>query len=439
MLRFNSLFISGPRCVALLVLAASIPTAGTYAQSTTSTETSKNQQQEQATAESADLGQVVAGSPDDFMEVRHIRLSGSHRQIGYDLAAVAKNYGWQPNQTADPARSKAQLAYFEKYWPYQVQRIQGIAECSGQSLERTASNFSSLGYQEVQGGCSCFYIPPELSETGKGVFSRNFDFTTGPFNRQPRSATNPNACSRPFIVELHPDDGYATLAVVCFDLMGVVDGINSEGLTIALLADDEIMQNGSYHPSPGPRAGFGVVELPRYLLETCANVEEAKARLYEAKLYYGSIPCHYLIADAHGKSFIWENKAGMNDGVAIDGNGLQISTNFMHHLHPDLTRLPDETHPGGSFNRFRRLQERINRSDNYTESDIIEIASCVAATREAAGSFAGRTLWHALYDMENRSLKVSFYLGEQSSSEEASTRSDSSHIRRSPYLQFQLR
>ena len=46
---------------------------------------------------------------------------------------------------------------------------------------------------------------------------------------------NPIACSRPYVVELYPDSGYATLAVVCFDLMGVVDGINSEGLTIALL------------------------------------------------------------------------------------------------------------------------------------------------------------------------------------------------------------
>ena len=42
---------------------------------------------------------------------------------------------------------------------------------------------------------------------------------------------------------MHPDRGYASLAVYSYDLLsGVLDGINSEGLTVALLADDELIE-----------------------------------------------------------------------------------------------------------------------------------------------------------------------------------------------------
>lgn len=386
------------------------------------------------------LNEVVAGSNEDFMEVRHLRASGTNQEIGFQLGQIAQRHGWRPNETADRYKTEAQIAYFKKYWPYQVERMRGIAEASNKSIEQNEYNFASLGYQEIDGGCSCFYLPPGVSDREGGLFSRNFDFTTGPMNRQPRTASNPIACSRPYVVELYPDSGYATLAVVCFDLMGVVDGINSEGLTIALLADDEIMRD-SHHPSPGPRAGFGVVELPRYILETCANVEEAKQKLYEAKLYYGSIPCHYLIADAAGNSFVWENTAGMNDGVAIDGNGKpQITTNFMLHLHPETSELPTESHPQGYFNRYRRLASELKPNQVYNEADVIEFASCVAANvATGAGSVPNRTLWHSLYDLEQRSMKVSFYLGEGTGTANADNdKTKTAANRRTEYLTFRL-
>ncbi|MEM7455943.1 MAG: C45 family peptidase [Planctomycetota bacterium] len=387
--------------------------------------------------------QEVAGSRDDFAIVKHFRASGSQQEIGAQLYQLALEHDWQPSEVADRAKYDAQLNYLRVNWPAQFEKLEGIAAARGEDLATSNYNFTDLGYAEVAGGCSCFYIPPALSTSEGGLFSRNYDFTTGAFDRQPVTETNPPACSRPYIIETHPDEGYSTIGVVCFDFLGIMDGMNSEGLTVALLADDEIMST-QYFPSPGGRAGLGVVDVPRFLLETCATCEEAKRALYQAKLFYQFIPCHYLVADRYGNSFIWENKAAMNDGEAFDGNGeLQITTNFMVHLHADeLDSLPAEPAPWGSFNRYCRVRELVEQSGSAISlEDTCRIASSVAANyKYNQGDIPARTLWHSVYDPDRREMRVDFYLGE--GEDTAIAPGDGAYprtqVRRSDYLTFTL-
>lgn len=54
----------------------------------------------------------------------------------------------------------------------------------------------------------------------------------------------------PYLFEIYPESGYATLFMSCFDLMsGAFDGVNSAGLTVALLADLDPREAGSLEPA----------------------------------------------------------------------------------------------------------------------------------------------------------------------------------------------
>jgi hypothetical protein len=222
-------------------------------------------------------------------------------------------------------------------------------------------------------------------------------------------------CSAPYLLELHPTDAHASLAVVAFDLLGVVDGINSEGLTVALLADDELSAMGEARPSPGVQAGLDVLQVGRFLLDTCKDVEQAKAALRASTLYYTSIPCHYLIADAAGRAFIWENAIDLAGGHVIEeeSGGPLVSTNYLRHLHPDPASLIEDPDPRGLFGRHAALLERFETQGEFALDEVRANAACVSAQARASAGFApGRTLWHALYFPGERRMEIDFYLGE---------------------------
>jgi predicted choloylglycine hydrolase len=97
-------------------------------------------------------------------------------------------------------------------------------------------------------------------------------------------------CARPYVLETRPGSGHAALTVTAFDLLsGAVDGINNAGLVAALLSDDESATGGpaggSRKPTLAPAVGLHEVEVCRYVLERCADVEEAVQALRLAKQY----------------------------------------------------------------------------------------------------------------------------------------------------------
>ena len=373
------------------------------------------------------------------MQVHHVVLAGDQAEIGRELARIAsERHGTAPAPTNDPRRTRARRTYFERNYPAHLERMRGAAEHFGTDLENDDVVLSSLSFGFSRPGCTVVFYPPDTTALGRGVLSRNFDFTTGTMDGRRPGEDDVAVVSSPYVLELYPDEGYASLSICAYDLLGgVVDGINSEGLTVALLADDEMMARGDVYPHRGAQVGYGVLQVGRFLLETCANVEEAKQALLEAKLYYTSIPCHYIVADRHGESFVWENSPAMSVGYVIEGDGgPQVTTNYMQHLHPDPEDLPAESHRLGSFNRTRTLRERMAAHDGRFDLEFIRANNaCVSATDPppAPPRAPGRTLWHALYFPEERRMEVDFYLGESAGD------GGETSIRRSGYLSFGLR
>lgn len=378
---------------------------------------------------------IVAGGPEAFVEVRHLFLRGSDYEIGRKLGEIAKvRHGVEPMRFRNSRRTRVQLRYLKRYYPAYVERMRGAAAAYGTSLDNTALNFSGLYFGVQLPGCSAVFYPPQTAADGGGVLSRNFEFSLGTvLGTKPPKGQLP-ACARPYVIEMYPDKGYASLVTCSFDLLGgVVDGINSEGLTVGVLADGEVIDKRGLKPSRLPQAGFNEIHIVRYLLDTCADTDEAKDALLEARLYYNLVPNHYIIADRRGQSFIWENHTEMRRGYIIPGRGKpQVTTNFMLHLHRDLEQLPEE------FDRFRAIQQRLADHDGKFDTGFVkETNRCVSLTQPPPQDpyVPGRTLWHALYYPQERRVEIDFYLDEEPDPESPGE----VRIRRSGYRSFALK
>jgi hypothetical protein len=84
---------------------------------------------------------------------------------------------------------------------------------------------------------------------------------------------------------------------------------------------------GSPHLYPVQAAGVHELQTMRFLLDTCATAAEAKEALLTVKQYYFLVPCHYIVADRDGNSFIYENSTGRNVQHVIEGEGRpQVAT-----------------------------------------------------------------------------------------------------------------
>lgn len=362
---------------------------------------------------------VVAGGPNRFMEVRHIVICGSNEEIGREIGKIARKNGSQIVPSEDVKLNKMKRIYIEIHYPLYYERMKGMATAFGLDIEDDRYDLTSLR-QNTFGlpGCSVVFYPDDATETGHGILSRNYDFTTGTVQGMVPGENEIPVMSRPFIFELYPDEGYASISITAFDYLGgTIDGINSEGLTVAVLADGESPQLVGYHPTNEE----GVHELMgmRYLLDNCSNTDEAEEALLDLKHYYSFTPCHYIVADRDGKSFIFEISPDRQSFHISKESGPQCITNHLVYKHPDPENLPE----GGSFSRYRLLSDRLSEKERFSLGEIRAINKEVAVPfyRPGDSEYApGRTLWYATYDTEELSLKVSFYMGETPDPEDES-------------------
>lgn len=375
---------------------------------------------------------VIAGGPSDSIEVRHLILKGTNEEIGRALAEIgSERYRVQLSKTPDTLRTRAMRRYIERNDPILYERMKGVAAYFDSKLDDDSIDHSQLGFTDLRGGCSIAYLPPSVTATKKGVMSRDYDFTTGALNFGPLPPGQLHPTARPYLLELYPDRGYASIAMVAYDLLsGVLDGMNSEGLTVSLALDADQLKGKSMDPTLGPAPGLGVLQTLRLLLDTCANVDQAKETLMQTKQYYEFVPVHYLIADRFGNSFIWEYSAAHNKEYIIENPGKPlIMTNFTISPHMAGGRPPSAEEAKPFCKRYAYLTARLGAGELISEELLNTTHKAVDAQR-AIGADPNppeRTFWHALYFPEERRVKISYYL-----------RDDGTKIVRSDYVEFAL-
>ncbi|MFC2164990.1 C45 family autoproteolytic acyltransferase/hydrolase [Acidobacteriota bacterium] len=358
---------------------------------------------------------VIAGSPEHFAEVRHVVLKGTNFEIGKKLAEVAQRHGTQIASFGDPLLNRVKRKYMKNNYSIMHERMRGVAATYGLDFDDDAYDFTNLPYN-LSGipGCSVVFYPKDYSKNGHNILSRNYDFSTGNIQgRYPEGEVLP-VMSRPYLIEMYPDRGYPSIALHCFDLLsGLIDGINSEGLTVAILAESESVSKVGREGSN--EVGMAELSAMRYLLDNCKNVEEAKEAMLTLKHFYGFIPCHYIIADQSGKSFIFEFSPNRNRSYIIDGQGPQCITNHLVFHHPEIGDVSDKN-PGDSLRRFKTLGDATSEKKKYTleEMEAINNRVAVAPSSSSHPEYApGRTLWYAQYDLDELTLTVRFYLREK--------------------------
>jgi hypothetical protein len=463
MLKFLKRFHSSPESMVAAPVGPSIQAVDEQLETTAGRRRGNDASQQENFVST--IERTFCGEPDSFMKVRHLAIRGSNFQIGKKLGElqIERANDSLENYRGDPVMIKARRLYFQRHYPIHWERIKGIADAFGADPTDNRYDFSGLPHNVSfpQGGCSVVYYPPDITSTSSGILSRNYDFSTGtvadamhmPLDAEVKKQMSP-VMSEPYIMEWHPEDGgYASLAIHAFDLVsGTLDGINEKGLTVSIMADEEaIAELGpqmEVDPTSRHVVGLHELQVMRWLLDTCANVEEAKMALLTVKQYYTLVPCHYMIADRVGASFVYENSTGRNAQYITDGDGgPQIVTNFQLYKHPTPDQIPQGplTLETNAFWRYQKILERISEheglfakdeiKENNAGVDIFKLLQILKSDPKQSSIAAGvdsRTLWHSLYNQNEKTAEFSFYLGEDEGANGVPKE------RRSKYFKFTL-
>lgn len=362
----------------------------------------------------------VAGSAKDLMVVRHIVIRGDNVAIGRKLAEIARSE--QRVELApypNPSVWTQQLSWLKANYPERYERALGVKDAYGVQLASKLDVTSLPIDINVRPACSVVYYPGSFVTNGHAMFSRNYDFPKASYKELTgRGDSARSMTGDPYVIEMHPDHGYASLFTCAYDLEGgAIDGVNSKGVCVALLADD--LAKTRTRGTIG--LGLSEVDLPRFVLDRAASAKQARELLKEVPYFSTFVPCHYIIGDASGDSFIFEVAADGKHSIFDGGGKPQVVTNHSIAEY-GTTNLP----AGNSFDRYRALQkELVAKKGRFTPAEVKENNFCVAvpaAVRVAA------TLWHAVYDLKDRSVIISFCL----------SRADEASERRTPYLAFKL-
>lgn len=241
-------------------------------------------------------------------------------------------------------------------------------------------------------GCTAFVVK---NETGDILFGRNFDFEYAPSLQLRTTPANGyssistvNLAFAGYSAENLPDGAlfsrFLTLAAPYLPF----DGMNEKGLAIALLAVPEAQ--APEHPD---RIRLNTTTAIRLVLDKAATVEEAVDLLKQYNIYFsGGIECHYLIADASGRSVIVEYVNHEFCTVETDAQ-YQIASNFIAY---------DGLNIGEGFTEFERYDtvERAIKANGGTLDNDTAL-HLLADIGIYDGDF-DKLQWSVLYDLTNR-------------------------------------
>lgn len=230
-------------------------------------------------------------------------------------------------------------------------------------------------------------------ETGNVIFARNFDFVYAPF------------------MQLHtkPDNGYASVSTVNLSFAGYgkenlpssgirannfltlaapflpFDGMNEKGVCMALLAVPDVQMENDPE-----KVTLNTTTAIRLVLDKASSVSEAVDLLKQYNIYFsGGINCHFLLADASGKSVLIEYYDGGLQVVESD-TAYQIASNFIVYKNVNIGEGFTE------FDRFDAVKETLQKKNNR-----ITMQECESLLNEI-GVYNGdidKLQWSVIYNL----------------------------------------
>jgi len=243
-------------------------------------------------------------------------------------------------------------------------------------------------------GCTAFVVQ---NENGEIMFGRNFDFTYAPSLQ----------------LYTHPKNGYASVSTVNLSFAGYskdslpsglnfdsflalaapylpFDGMNEKGVAIALLA----VPKTDLKSDPA-KITLNTTTAIRLVLDKAANINEAITLLKRYNIYFSEeVGCHYLIADASGKSVLVEFWDGKLQTVT-NNNNYQIASNFVAYNNLNIGEGYDE------FERYDQVKQAIERNNGtLTNSHAVETLTKIGVYGDNGED---KLQWSVLYNLTDLS------------------------------------
>lgn len=245
-------------------------------------------------------------------------------------------------------------------------------------------------------GCTAFVTK---NEKGEVIYGRNFDFLYAPslqLYTEPKngykSVSTVNLSFAGYSEDFLPDgslfDKFLTLAAPFLPF----DGMNEKGVAIALLAVPE-----AEPPYDSNKITLNTTTAIRLVLDNASTVEEAVELLRNYNIYFsGDIECHYLIADASGRSVIVEFYDGELQVVETKTD-YQIATNFI--AYNDLNIGEGYT----EFERYDMVEKELSDNNGIlNENDAISLLAKIGVQ----DGEVDKLQWSVIYNLTTGDVRL---------------------------------
>jgi hypothetical protein len=166
------------------------------------------------------------------------------------------------------------------------------------------------------------------------------------------------------------------------------DGMNEHGVAVADLSVD-----GVEPPLDGKRPNILHSTAMRLILDYATNVDEAVDMLKRYNVYFVAETCHFMIADASGKSAVVEFING-DVKVTPAKESWQVCTN--HQIHEASEQQCDER-----CERYRTASEQLAKASATAGiDDVMRVMESVS--RE------NWTMWTSVYDLTSKDCRIAY-------------------------------
>ncbi|MBN1796930.1 MAG: linear amide C-N hydrolase [Spirochaetales bacterium] len=352
----------------------------------------------------------------DFID--YIHIGGTHFELGCQLGMLAKKTVVRPKICEPNARelNKRIIAMYENLYPAYLEELKGIAKAFDMNMEDMDLRFMereffvNLGwlglgfaekkhtaFKELGALCSIVACNSDVQGKKKTIVGRNFDWL------QPNGA----------VVRAGLSGDYKTLGstIICLEHW-IMDGINEKGLFIGVLTvatpERESYAGLAYPDSPAVDAHH----MMRIILNTCASVREAAALTEKTRIWFGDDVVHLLLADASGAMCVFEfDSQGRLFIVSPDEKKYLVSTNsWLYGTIPSERRQCWRYEFAGN----ELEQKKLHNLDDLFE--VMKKISIVRSNPHARNKMAEndfdylQTVWTSLYDLEQLSMKIHYWL-----------------------------
>jgi predicted choloylglycine hydrolase len=201
-------------------------------------------------------------------------------------------------------------------------------------------------------GCSSFAVWGNKSEDGKLLIGRNFDFYAGD-----------DFAKNKIIAFVNPTEGYKFMSVTWAGMIGVVSGMNEQGLTVTINAGKSEIPLIAKTP---------ISLLTREILQFASNIDEAIAIAQKRQVFVSE---SIFVGSANDKKAITIEVSPTKFGVYEVENTTQLicTNHFQSSAYADDKNNIKHIAESHSQYRYKKLETLLNAAQKLTVKDAVAI------------------------------------------------------------------